>query len=180
MPTGQKQHCPALVLANDALLLLLLLLQQLPWVLPSCRLLLTEFLPAPGSCHSGHSDFLLFCLSSGPCFRKCPVARSWLRAHSQGQPGEPQVPLLSSASLSAAGCGFRLSTKYPCPVQGETASQHPLKAGGRMAGHGAECSGGQPHGEVQVQHSHCYCQHTSQQHQASETDKHKAGQEAGS
>lgn len=61
VPTGQQQHRLALVLADDTLLPLLLLLQQLPWVLPGYRLLI-EPLPAPGSSHSGHSTFFLFCL----------------------------------------------------------------------------------------------------------------------
>lgn len=52
VPAGQKQHRLALVLANDTLLPLLLLLQQLPRVLTSCRLLLVESLPASGRCCS--------------------------------------------------------------------------------------------------------------------------------
>lgn len=58
VPAGQKQHRLALVLANDTLLPLFLLLQQLPWVLTSCRFLLIESLPASSSCCS---DDLLIC-----------------------------------------------------------------------------------------------------------------------
>lgn len=61
VPTREKQHRLALVLADNTLLPLLLLLQQLPWVLPSYRPLI-EPLSAPGSSRSGRPDFLLFCL----------------------------------------------------------------------------------------------------------------------
>lgn len=68
VPAGQEQHRLALVLADDALLPLLLLLQQLPGVLAGCRLLLVEPLPAPGRCRSETPGFL-FGLQSEPCFR---------------------------------------------------------------------------------------------------------------
>ena len=58
VPAGQKQHRFALVLADNTLLPLFLLLQQLPWVLPSYRLVLVELLSASSWCSS---DDRLFC-----------------------------------------------------------------------------------------------------------------------
>lgn len=58
VPAGQKQHRLALVLANNTLLPLFLFLQQLPWILPSCGLLLVESLSASSWCYSND---LLFC-----------------------------------------------------------------------------------------------------------------------
>lgn len=64
VPAGQKQHGLALVLADNTFLPLFLLLQQLPWVLSSCRLILVESLSAPGRGSSAGPDLLLFL-----CFR---------------------------------------------------------------------------------------------------------------
>lgn len=63
VPAGQKQHGLALVLADDTLLPLLLLLQQLPWVLPCCRFILIESLSASSGCRPVGPDVLF-------CFRK--------------------------------------------------------------------------------------------------------------